>query len=102
MCNARWLVDAESYYEDLYDKLMNAEESIYIAGWWISPELWLKRPVSQHHNADSRLIDVLKLKAEQGVKIHLLVFKEVRMALSVNSNHTKESFNKIHSNIKVK
>jgi hypothetical protein len=30
--NARLFVDAESYFEDLYDSLMVAQESIFIAG----------------------------------------------------------------------
>jgi phospholipase D1/2 len=115
MCNADWFVDAEDYFSHLYDNLLAAEESIYIAGWWVSPELYLKRPVcmigetdnqknkqiSNLFNRNSRLIDILKLKAEEGVQVHILVYKEVKLALTMNSSHTKNSFNNLHPNVKV-
>jgi phospholipase D1/2 len=113
LCNTKWFVDAESYFDHLYDKLMSAKENIYIAGWWISPELYLKRPVcmggdetpnsekSNLYNQNTRLMDVLKLKAEDGVIVNILVYKEVKLALTVNSIHTKNVFNKLHENIKV-
>jgi phosphatidylserine/phosphatidylglycerophosphate/cardiolipin synthase-like enzyme len=94
-------VDAENYFEDLYEKLNEAKESIYIAGWWVSPELYLKRPVSKDLNHESRLMDILKKKALDNVQVHILVYKEVSFALGLNSNHTKDTFNKLHNNIKV-
>jgi len=109
-CNARWFVDAESYYSDLYDSLMSAKETIYIAGWWVSPELFLKRPVnldmySEHHSrpvkSGVRLMDILKHKAENNVNINILVFKEVTLAVAIDSSHTKDILNNLHPNIKV-
>lgn len=106
-CNARWFVDANSYFEDLHTKLMSAKESIYIAGWWVSPEIFLKRPINLKTAEESsaanpvRLMDVLKQKAEEGVLINLLIFKEVKLALSLDSNHSKNVFNKLHKNIRV-
>jgi phospholipase D1/2 len=109
-CNARWFVDADSYYSDLYDSLMSANETIYIAGWWVSPELFLKRPVSMEMYSEYRnkpvmngvrLMDVLMRKAENNVKIHILVFKEVTLAVAIDSSHTKDIFNNLHPNIKV-
>lgn len=108
LCNAKWFVDAEDYFEDLFYKLTDAKESIYIAGWWVSPELYLKRPVyfgsidtTNLYNQSTKLRDILKKKAEQGVQVHILVYKEVSLALSINSLHTKNSLNKLHPNIKV-
>jgi phosphatidylserine/phosphatidylglycerophosphate/cardiolipin synthase-like enzyme len=106
-CNAKWFVDADSYFEDLHEKLMSAKESIYIAGWWVSPEIFLKRPINLKTAEESsaanpvRLMDILKQKAEEGVMINLLIFKEVKLALSLDSIHTKSVFNKLHKNIKV-
>ena len=99
--NAKWFVDADDYFQDLYNNLMKAQESIYIAGWWVSPELFLKRPVSDNYNNNSRLIDILKYKADHNIKVHILIYKEVKVAINVNSNHTKETFNKLNPNIKV-
>ena len=100
-CTARWFVDANSYFEDLHTKLMSAKESIYIAGWWVSPEIFLKRPINLKTAEESsaanpvRLMDILKQKAEEGVLINLLIFKEVKLALSLDSNHSKNVFNKL-------
>jgi phosphatidylserine/phosphatidylglycerophosphate/cardiolipin synthase-like enzyme len=96
----KFFVDAEDYFSDLYDKILAAKDTIFIAGWWVSPEVFLKRPV-HIDNTQYRLMDILKLKAEEGVKIHLLIYKEVRIALTVDSSHTKDVFNNLHENIKV-
>lgn len=69
--------------------LEQAEESIYIADWWLSPELFLRRP--PYHNQEYRLDQLLKRKAEQGVKIYIIVYKEVEAALTCNSQHTKHA-----------
>lgn len=43
--------------------------------WWLTPELFLRRPPA--HFPEWRLDRVLKRKAEQGVKVHVVVYKEV-------------------------
>ena len=66
-----------------------AKESIYIADWWLSPELFLRRP--PYYNQEWRLDQVLKRRAEAGVKIFVIVYKEVEAAVSCNSMHTKHA-----------
>jgi phospholipase D1/2 len=70
--------------------LENAKETIYLADWWISPELFLRRP--PYFNQEWRLDKIIKRKAEQGVKIYIIVYKEVAQAISCNSAHTKNVF----------
>ena len=112
----QWFVDGKSYFEDLFDKLMKANNSIYISDWWLSPEVFLRRPVNvkpylemvnnkiitydQIENM-TRLMDVLNYKAKQGVKIYILIYKEFSVALSINSAHTENIFTKLNENIKV-
>lgn len=67
----------------------NAKESIYIADWWLSPELFLRRP--PHENEEWRLDQILKRRAEAGVKIFVMVYKEVEAAITCNSAHTKHA-----------
>lgn len=69
--------------------LENAKESIYIADWWVSPELFLRRP--PYFNQEWRLDQVLKRRAEAGVKIHIVIYREVEAALTCNSEHTKHA-----------
>lgn len=63
--------------------LPGAEESIYILDWWLSPELYLRRPPSR--NEQYRLDVMLQAAAERGVKVHIIVYKEVEAALTLNS-----------------
>lgn len=57
--------------------LEQAKETIYIEDWWLSPELFLRRP--PHTEQDFRLDHVLKRRAEAGVKIFVVVYREVEV-----------------------
>ena len=52
-----------------------ATECIFILDWWLSPEVYLRRPPSQY--PQYRLDRLLVNKAERGVKVHVIVYKEV-------------------------
>lgn len=45
---------------------------IFITGWWLCPELYLRRPFSVH--GSSRLDAMLEAKAKQGVQVHTETF----------------------------
>lgn len=60
--------------------LENARESIWILDWWLSPELYLRRPPSQ--NEQYRLDRMLLAAARRGVKVNVIVYKEVAQALT--------------------
>ena len=95
---------------------MQANNTIYISDWWLSPEVFLRRPVNvttyydmvkkdiiTYDNIENmtRLMDVLNYKAKQGVKIYILIYNEFSIALSINSAHTENIFNKLNENIKI-
>lgn len=44
-----------------------------MTGWWVCPELYLRRPFSNH--ASSRLDALLEAKAKKGVQVFLLVLQ---------------------------
>jgi phospholipase D1/2 len=59
----RWFVDGEGYFAAVYRTLMSASRDVYITDWWLTPKLYLKRPVSldkNGRNEESRLDLVLK------------------------------------------
>ncbi|PTU17859.1 hypothetical protein P175DRAFT_0504612 [Aspergillus ochraceoroseus IBT 24754] len=102
----KWYVDALDYLWAVSVALDQAKEVIYIADWWLSPELFLRRPPFQEQ--EWRLDQVLKRRAEAGVKIYVIVYKEVNQALTCNSAHTKHALRNLcpegspgHGNIKV-
>ena len=99
-------MDGRDYFWAVSAALERAKETIYIADWWISPELFLRRP--PFYNQEWRLDQVLKRRAEAGVKIYVVVYKEVVRALTCNSAHTKHALEGLcepgkpgHGNIRV-
>ncbi|RKU48974.1 hypothetical protein DL546_009487 [Coniochaeta pulveracea] len=97
--HAKWYVDGASYFWAVSVALEQARESIYILDWWLSPELHLRRPPSR--NQQYRLDNMLKAAAERGVKVNIIVYKEVPQALTLNSEHTKHALEALHPNIRV-
>uniref|UniRef100_A0A674MCJ8 phospholipase D n=1 Tax=Takifugu rubripes TaxID=31033 RepID=A0A674MCJ8_TAKRU len=94
----KWYVNGRDYFADLADALDQAKEEIYITDWWLSPEVFLKRPATDNY---WRLDTILKRKAEQGIKVCILLYKEVELALGINSEHSKRTLMNMHPNIKV-
>ena len=102
----KWYVDARDYFWAVSEALSSAKETIYLADWWLSPELFLRRP--PHYNREWRLDRVLKRRAEAGVKIYVIVYKEVNQAITCNSAHTKHALRNLcpegtpgHGNIQI-
>uniref|UniRef100_A0A8B9JH32 Phospholipase n=1 Tax=Astyanax mexicanus TaxID=7994 RepID=A0A8B9JH32_ASTMX len=96
---AKWYVNGKTYMEDVADALEAAKEEIFITDWWLSPEIFLKRPVVEGNRW--RLDCILKRKAQQGVRIFVMLYKEVELALGINSEYSKRTLMHLHPNIKV-
>ena len=113
--SAHWFSDGEEYFKDLSKNLMQAKETIFITDWWLSPEVWLVRPVpTQTYMAMafqkkdkkesppySRLMDILYQCALKGVKVYVLVYAECSLALTLNSSHSQHALESLHPNIQV-
>ncbi|KAI9739152.1 MAG: hypothetical protein M1834_007365 [Cirrosporium novae-zelandiae] len=102
----KWYVDGLDYFWAVSVALERAKETIYIEDWWLSPELFLRRP--PYYSQEWRLDQVLKRRAEAGVKIYVIVYKEVTAAITCNSSHTKHALQELcpegtpgHGNIRV-
>ncbi|KAJ8375748.1 hypothetical protein SKAU_G00063280 [Synaphobranchus kaupii] len=96
---AKWYVNGKNYMEDVANALEEAKEEIFITDWWLSPEIFLKRPVVEGNRW--RLDCLLKRKAQQGVRIFVMLYKEVELALGINSGYSKRTLLDLHPNIKV-
>ncbi|KAL8134057.1 phospholipase D zeta 1-like [Apium graveolens] len=96
---AQWFIDGQTAFEAIASAIENANSEIYITGWWVCPELYLRRPF--HSHASSRLDALLEAKAKLGVKIYILLYKEVPLALKINSSYSMRKLLRIHENIKV-
>lgn len=42
--DACWFVDGSGYMSAVADAIQRAKEEVFIADWWLSPEIYLKRP----------------------------------------------------------
>lgn len=98
--HANYFVDGEDYFEAVAQALESARDTIYIQGWWLSPEIFLKRPAGL--NPEYRLDRLLKRKAEEGVLIYVIIYKELSFSLSINSQYTKTVLEGLHPNIRVR
>lgn len=96
---ARFFINAEGYYEQLYYDLIGAKYEIFIRGWWVCPELFLRRPIENY--PESRLDKVLEKAAKRGVKIHIVLFKEYKGQMPNDSEYAKEALEKLDSNIRI-
>jgi phospholipase D1/2 len=63
----------KQYFSALAEGLLSAREEIFITAWKLSPSLLLSRPPAP----PLRLDQILKHKADRGVKIYVLLYKEV-------------------------
>ncbi|KAA8648190.1 putative phospholipase D (PLD) [Aspergillus tanneri] len=95
----KWYVDGCSYFWAVSKALESARESIWILDWWLSPELYLRRPAAK--NEQYRLDRMLQAAAQRGVRVNIIVYKEVTQALTLSSAHTKHHLEELHPNIAV-
>ena len=48
-CEIEFFVDGEGYYKDLAMAMLGARKEIFIAGWWVSPQFYLVRPINEEN-----------------------------------------------------
>ncbi|KAI4128680.1 MAG: hypothetical protein LQ338_002626 [Usnochroma carphineum] len=78
--DVKWFVDGCGYMWAVSRALEQARESVWILDWWLSPELYLRRPPVK--NEQYRLDRMLQAAAQRGVKVNIIVYKEVTQALT--------------------
>ncbi|ORY13180.1 hypothetical protein BCR34DRAFT_275760 [Clohesyomyces aquaticus] len=76
----KWYVDGCGYMWAVSVALERARESIWILDWWLSPELYLRRPPAKYQQY--RVDRMLEAAAQRGVKVNIIVYKEVTQALT--------------------
>ncbi|KIO23306.1 hypothetical protein M407DRAFT_37513, partial [Tulasnella calospora MUT 4182] len=55
------------YFNAVSELMDSATECIFILDWWLSPEMYLRRPPCD--NEECRLDRLLKRTAEQGINV---------------------------------
>lgn len=88
-CYAQWFVDARDYFWAVSSAIEMAKDTVFIHDWWLSPELYLRRPANG--NQQFRVDRLLQRKAKQGVKIFVIVYRNVGTTVPIDSLWTKHS-----------
>jgi phospholipase D1/2 len=94
---AQWLVDGRDYMWNVSRAINMARDVIYIHDWWLSPELYMRRPaaISQKWRLDR----LLQRKAQEGVKIFIIMYRNINTAMPIDSEYSKFSLLDLHPNI---
>ena len=92
----KWYIDGYNYFFDLYNSLHEALNEIFITDWWLSPDLYLTRPIDK----DSKTIyEIFSELSNRNVKIYIILYRESTIALSMNSLYTKDKLMLNNKNI---
>ncbi|KAI9833603.1 MAG: hypothetical protein M1819_003556 [Sarea resinae] len=94
---AQWLVDGRDYMWNVSRAISMARDVIYIHDWWLSPELYMRRPaaISQKWRIDR----LLQRKAQEGVKVFVIMYRNINSAIPIDSEYTKFSLLDLHPNV---
>jgi phospholipase D1/2 len=73
---------------------------VFIADWWLSPQIYLKRRELPPDPA-WRLDNLLQYIAQKGVQVYVIFYKETPGTLQTNSAKAEKLLKSLHSNIHV-
>uniref|UniRef100_A0A8C9TTN3 Phospholipase n=1 Tax=Scleropages formosus TaxID=113540 RepID=A0A8C9TTN3_SCLFO len=94
---AKWYVNGKNYMEDVANTLEEAREEIFITDWWYD--------TTRHGPCRYYMLTAsdspLPRPQQQGVRIFVMLYKEVELALGINSEYSKRTLMHLHPNIKV-
>ncbi|ANB15305.1 phospholipase D [Sugiyamaella lignohabitans] len=96
---ANWFVDARDYFWTVSEAISQAKDVIYIHDWWLSPEIYMRRP--PQGNQEWRLDRLLQRKAIEGIKIFIIIYRNYGQTVPIDSLYTKHSLLNLHDNIYV-
>jgi phospholipase D1/2 len=96
-CFAQWLVDGRDHMWLVSRAINQAKDVIYIHDWWLSPELYMRRPaaISQKWRLDR----LLQRKAQEGVKVFIIMYRNINSAIPIDSEYSKFSLLDLHPNV---
>lgn len=82
-----------------------AREEIFIGGWFITAELFMKRPIRGGDDDPWQLMHILKRKADEGVHVFVLFYKDFEKVSDNGSSWAHRVFQqlspKIHVRLKI-
>ena len=98
--SVRFHSPSADYFEAVADAIAAATHCVFIADWWLSPQIYLKR-TELPANPFWRLDNLLQHVAQKGVSVYVIFYKETQGTLQTNSAAAERLLKSLHSNIKV-
>jgi len=102
----KWFIDGKDYFYALSEALEAATSHIATIGWWVTPELYLRRPPSTHQQwrldrvyrscTYLNLIPSLGRATARGVKVYGVVYDDVALISTMDSEHTVQALEKVN------
>lgn len=87
---ARWFICGKTYFYYLYHVLQNAKSEIFITDWMFTPYLKLIRKGTE--NEKQYLSDILIKKANEGVRVYILLFDPFTAAINHGIDEIRDIF----------
>ena len=84
------------YFEAVADAIAAAKHCVFIADWWLSPQIYLKRH-ELPPNPAWRLDNLLQHVAQKGVLVYVIFYKETPGTLQTNSAKAEKLLKSLHS-----
>jgi len=95
---ARFLIGGKATFKMIAESIQLAKHEIFILGFWVTPHLPLVREGNVlPDNSDPRLSALLRVAADRGVRVFVLVFHEIPMFLPHDSEYLEAELQ--HPNI---
>ena len=82
-CLSQWFLNPKDLWIQIMNSILSAKEEVLIAGWWISPEIYLQRPGMKY--PESRLDKIIGKVAKRGVKVKILQYREPKVSTAVRA-----------------
>ena len=96
----KWLVDAQDHMDAIAEAIENATKEILIIDHILNPHIFMKRPANGVDSDYWRLDKMILRKAENGIKIYILLFDDAKMVgFNLGVQFTIKTLQ--HDNIKI-
>ena len=95
----KWLVDGQDYMSAVADAIASAKYEIFITDWQIHPHVHMKRHDKGITSLEWRLDKLLLRKAEEGVRVYILLYWETKRAMDLGSDYAVSALS--HPNIEI-
>ena len=78
----RWYLCGQAYYRRVLEAIKSAKQEIFIAGWWLHPDIQL---VDADGVRGVTISDVLIEQAKNNIKVFVLVYNNIESALAIGN-----------------